>query len=201
MDLDNKTVLKVPPANIGQLELEFDMRPIYELEARQREIANVSKVTAPELMQAFIDGYGHASRYAGKLELELKRTESLMEERKAIVYLDEAPRILREKRVVRESNPGGSEDQRKAVLALDVNYMALRDNHDHIEAAVELMRTKMKLFEMSYQSVKKVYDSLSGSNALDGAGSRSGGYPTGGKTDYGSFTVDHGEVQIGKPRY
>jgi hypothetical protein len=188
--------LTVPAAEPSKADLEFDMVDVFKLESREREIGTMDKVQAPELMQAFINGFGHVSRHLAKLELELKRAENAMEVRKASVYLDEAPRILREKGVVRESNPGGSEDQRKAVLAQDKSHQDLKDRHDQIEAATRYMELKLKFFEMAYQAVKKVYDSLSGLNA---AAIRSSSYSTTGGPPIPARTS--GGHVLGTPRY
>lgn len=192
MKLDDKN-LTVPAADPAKDDLIFEMAEVFNLEAREREIGTMDKVQAPELMQAFINGYGQVSRHLSKLELELKRAENALEVRKATVYLDEAPRILREKGVVRESNPGGSEDQRRAVLAQDEKHQSLKDRHDQIEAACRFLELKLKFFEMAYQAVKKVYDSLSGINA---ANLRSGSYSQGG----GSNQIPSG-LTVGNPRY
>lgn len=188
--------LTVPSANPEKVDITFEMTDIFKLEAREREIATMDKVQAPELMQAFIDGYNQAGRYLAQLELELSRAENAMEVRKASVYLDEAPRILREKGVVRESNPGGSEDQRRAVLAQDKIHQDLKERFDKIEAATQYLTLKLKFFEMSYQAVKKVYDSLSGVNT---SALRSGGYSQGGGPPIPTRAPD-GYI-VGKPRY
>jgi hypothetical protein len=145
---------------------KFDIEQLYHLESRTREVGFVNKVTAPELMQAFIDGYGIAARACVELEWELTQAKKHLEERKAVVILDIAPKYLQEKGLVRPSNPAGSEDQRKAVLARDEQYKSLYDRQAMIEAAVAFLETKKKTFESSYQAVKKVYDSLSSVNAL-----------------------------------
>lgn len=199
MNLDAKQ-LTVPAADSKKADLVFNMEEVYKLEAREREIATMDKVQAPELMQVFVEGYGQISRNLAKLELELSRVENALEVRKATVYLDTAPQILREKRLVRESNPGGSEDQRKAVLAQDQEHQALVERRDQIEAACRFMELKLKFFEMSYQAVKKVYDSLSGLNVA--ANSRSSSYSTGGGTPIPTEVEVNGtRLMVGRPRY
>ncbi|WNM70290.1 hypothetical protein [Myxococcus phage Mx1] len=201
MDLEQPTTtLVVPSGSPNSPAKEIGMSEIYKLEARKQEIANVNKVTAPELMQAFINGYGHASRALVVLEYELQLAQKYMEERKAIVYLEEAPRILKEKGLVRPANPSGSEDQRKAVLALDKEYGQLQNRYYQIEAAAELLRTKAKGFEQAFQAVKKVYDSLSSVNALSGAGAAQ--LASGNASQIRSVSGDgQPPLAVGKPRY
>jgi hypothetical protein len=198
MELNLGNVLIVPSGTPGLDDKRIEMGDIYKLEARQQEIAIVNKVTAPELMQAFIDGYGHASRAQIQLEWELTQALKHADERRAVVYLDIAPKTLQEKGLTRPNAPAGSEDQRKAVLALDKDYQSLQDRVSMIEAAVEFLKTKTKAFEMSYQSVKKVYDSLSTVNALANAQPR-GAFSAGSYND-GPEPVP-ATFKVGNPRY
>lgn len=166
MELSLGGILVCPAGNPGRNDLKFEMQDMYRLESRQQEIATVNKVTAPGLMQAFIDGYGHAARVHVQLEWELDQATKHMNERKAVVFLEVAPEYLQKNNLVRAANPSGSEDQRLAVLARDKEYQSLSDRVSMLTAAVEFLKVKMKKFEMSYQAVKKVYDSLSSTNAL-----------------------------------
>lgn len=193
MDLSVGNLLKCPAGTPGTPDRAIEMAEIYRLEARKQEIATVNKHNAPELMQSFIDGFGHAARAAVQLEWELNQANKYAEERKAIVYLEVAPAYLQEKGLVRAANPSGSEDQRKAVLARDKEYMALQDRVAMIEATNEYLRLKMKGFEMAYQAVKKVYDSLSNTNAV--------AYGVTKLTGAAAFVTDGEALVIGKPRY
>lgn len=166
MELSLGGILVCPAGTPGRDDLRFEMKDMYKLEARQQEISLVNKVTAPGLMQAFIDGYGHAARAHVQLEWELDQANKHLNERKAVVFLEVAPDYLQKHNLVRAANPSGSEDQRLAVLARDKEYQALSDRAAMLVAAVEFLKIKMKKFEMSYQAVKKVYDSLSSNNAL-----------------------------------
>lgn len=202
MQLEIGKLLICPAGTPNTPDKTFEMGEIHALEARQQEIATVSKVTAPELMQAFINGYGHSSRTQIQLEWELTQALKHLEERRAVVNLDIAPAYLQEKGLTRPSNPAGSEDQRKSVLAKDKEYGLLQDRVAMIEAATEYLKTKTKSFEMSYQSVKKVYDSLSSINALTNGAARQvtgGGASPYVSPDEPSFPAPN--YGIGKPRY
>lgn len=190
MELSLGNTLICPAGTPGTADKSFDMKDVYRLEARQQEIATVNKVNAAELMQAFIDGYGHTSRALVQLEWELNQANKYAEERKATVYLEVAPSFLQANGLVRAANPSGSEDQRKAVLARDKEYLALQDRVAMIEAATEFLRLKMKGFEMSYQAVKKVYDNLSSVNVV-----------ANGQTRPAGADVYRSTSEIGKPRY
>lgn len=166
MELSVGNLLICPSGTPNTPDLKFEMMEIYKLEARQMEIANVNKVTAPELMQAYINGFGATTRILTQLEWQLTQAKKYQDEREAIVKLDVAPEYLAKKGLTKPNNPAGSEDLRNAVLARDDEYKLLSDRVAMLEAATELLKQKAKGFEMSYQAVKKVYDSLSTTNAL-----------------------------------
>lgn len=191
MELSIGRILVCPAGTPGHADKQIEIVDLYRLEARQNEIASVNKVTAPELMQAFINGYGIASRALIQLQYELAVANKHIEERKAILILDVVPQVLKEKGLVRPSNPAGSEDLRKSVMIQDKEYRELKDRVDMIETAVEFLKVKAKGFEMAYQSVKKVYDNLSSINAL-----------TVNRPSSASTYMDTSEqAAIGKPRY
>lgn len=141
--------------------LELDLSEINLLESRKIEVASVTKSKAAELMSAMERGYSQiASVLIPQVQWELTQAESVADQRKAVVMLDDAPRILREKGLVTAKNPSGSADQRENILALDKEYQGLRNTVEMLDAVYELLKGKMRGFEMSYQAVKKVYDSL-----------------------------------------
>lgn len=196
MELNLGNVLRCPSGTPGTADKVFEMEELHRLDVRREEISRVNKVTAPELMQTFVDGYGIATRILVQLEWELAQARKFADERKAVVYLEVAPKFLQEKGLVRAANPSGSEDQRKSVLALDNEYQKLNDRLSMIEAALGYLKLKAKQFEMSYQSVKKVYDSLSSVNAL-----ANGVNAPGGASPYQSSSETNAPMQVGKPRY
>ena len=152
-------IIHIPRGTPGAGQLTLDMREIYQLEVRKQEVATVTKFKAQELLYLMEKGYSAISTdMLPKVLLELNNARDAAEARKAVVMLDVAPVVLREKKLTKESNPGGTADQRESVLALDEEYRALKKTVDQLEAVYEWLKGKMKGFEMSYQSVKKVYD-------------------------------------------
>lgn len=201
MELSLGNVLKCPSGTPGVEDRTIEMAELYRLEARKQEIATVNKANAAELMQAFIDGFGLAARAVVQLDWELTQATKFAEERKAVVYLEVAPAFLQEKGLVRAANPSGSEDQRKAVLARDKEYLSLQDRVSMIEASAAYLKLKMKGFEMSYQAVKRVYDNLSNTNAVAyGVSKPAGATEYVGDVERNTF-VDPTKITIGKPRY
>jgi hypothetical protein len=163
MSLIVNTTWKCPKGK-GNGTIDFDLQEVYILEQRKNQIGQVTKVTAPDLMQAFERGYSTVGRFYNEAEAELADCRMLLEKRKAIVATDIAPDKLKAKGLTNAKNPAGSVDLREAIVAQDDEYLALVERRDAIEAMVGLLKIKMRGFEMAYQSVKKVFDSLSGLN-------------------------------------
>lgn len=161
-----RTELIIPAGNPELPDRHIDMVNLYQLESRKQEVATVNKMYAPELMRAFEQGYGLASRAMVGVRLEIDRAKEALNKRKAVVMLDIAPTVLREKGLTTKASPAGAVELREAVLSSDEIYLDLLDRFNRLEAAYELLKIKAKGFEMSFQSVRKVYDDLSKVNIL-----------------------------------
>lgn len=161
-----KTELIIPSGNPELPDKHIDMTKLYELEARKQEVAMVNKMRAPELMRAFEQGYGLAARAMVGIRLEVDKAKEALNKRKAIVTLDIAPDVLKKKGLTTKASPAGSVEMREAVLANDEEYLSLLDRANRLEAAYELLKVKSKGFEMSFMSVRKIYDDLSKVNML-----------------------------------
>lgn len=159
MIFDESTVISVPRGLPDLVNMEFDLKEILQAEKRKQEAAYVNRDTAQELMHTFNEAYCSVFKIITKISLEYQKAQQEINKRKAIVLLDIAPEELKRRNLVTAKSPGGSEDLRTAVLSLDDKYNALLDRADAIKAFLNFMKIKAKGFEMSYQSVKKVYDS------------------------------------------
>lgn len=158
--LIESTLLYCPKGD-GLDHLKIDLAQIYTLESRKIEAATVNKTKAPELMNAMERGYSELSQIIPHVEYELSVAQDMANQRAAIVNLDEAPRILKEKGLVTARNLAGSADMREAVLHQDQEYLKLKDRVEQIKAIAEFLKGKRKGFEMIFSQVKKIYDSLS----------------------------------------
>lgn len=139
-------------------EFSVDMTELRRLEGRQSLAAGVGRMEALALMSDMKDGYEIAGTLKATLGLELDRAKSAANMRRAIVYLDVVPDVLRAKGVASARSPGGSEEQREAVLALDKESAQLQDYTAQIQSARELMAVKMEGFRMTYSTVKRNFD-------------------------------------------
>lgn len=150
------TTLQVP-AGDGGPGFELAMEKIYRAQQRLDEIAIVNDHKAPELISCFARAYADLTDYISRVTSEVVKAQNAVATRKATVLLDEAPRVLREKGVLSSRSPGGSEDQRQAVLDLDVVYCTLRDRLQQLEAYVALLKGKQKDIENGYLAVRKMF--------------------------------------------
>ncbi len=189
--------LTVPAGTPGAQPIQIDITEIVSLEARKNEVANVTKAKAPELMSAMERGYSAAARLLTNITWEVKKAEDAVEKRKSIVTLEVAPQYLQSRGLVTTRSPGGSEDQRTAVLATDTEYMSLRENVDRLKAVQEYLRVKVKGFEMAFSAIKKVYDTLNAYGMVEGADRK---FP-GSSNDAVQPGTTPSSTAIGKPRY
>lgn len=149
-------LLVCPSGDPNRTSLKFEMAEVLQVEARINEVAYVTPEKAPELLSTFNRTFLDLTRKISLVELERQKAVREANKRKSVVILDEAPRILREKNLTKDSNPAGSADLREAVLNNDDPYLNLLERVDQISAIHELLRGKLKAIEMAYTSVKKI---------------------------------------------
>lgn len=193
MQIELGTLLRVPRGTANTTPLEFDLKNVFGLEKRKDEARYVNSGTAPELMAVFNDGYCEVKKMMNLVNYEYILAKNAADKRKAIVALDVAPQILKDKGLIRTGAPAGSEDLRKAVLDLDNEHSALMEKVAALEAAYEYLAIKAKGFEMAYHAVKKTYDSV-----------RSGLGDSSHALSINTSEIDHLNIEsgiIGKPRY
>jgi hypothetical protein len=156
------------PRGDGKGTLTIPMSDIFRWEGRMVEVASVTPMKAPELLSTMNKAWLEAGRVVIALEYQLVQAKKAASERKAVVLLDEVPKVL----AAKGFNPArAGEDMRNAVLAQDADYQAALDRQANIEAVAELLRLKQKGFENSYTSVKKIL----GTNPANLPGQKFGG--------------------------
>jgi hypothetical protein len=152
---DAKTCSMIVPVP-GAAPLALPLKEIFHAEERVKEVAFVNAHKAPELLACFNIAYLDINDHLSRLELALHMVQKAAKERAAIVILDEVPRILKEKGISTARSPGGSEDQREAILAQDAVYSACVDRVEQVKAMLTLMKGKKEAIVMAYNSVKKI---------------------------------------------
>lgn len=138
------------------MSVEVDISYLYEIEARIPEVASVTLVKAPELLASLNVAYAKAARDVSLLKMAQDQASKRVSQAKAVVLLDRAPAILREKGLTSAKSPSGSEDLRQAVLDMDADYILACDELSMAKAYGLLIQGKLKAIEMAYTSVKKI---------------------------------------------
>lgn len=134
----------------------LDMGEIYQAEARVKEVAIVNAHKAPELLAVFNMAFLTLNDHLRKLEMCLNEADKKARQIRSVIILDKVPEILKAKGLASARSPGGSEDQRQAVLDADADYTAARDRVELIRCMIELLKGKRQAFEMAYTSIKKL---------------------------------------------
>jgi hypothetical protein len=144
------TTLSLPSATKDLPDRILNLGEILTAEARQREVAMVTPVKAPELLYTFNYAWLETDKLVKGLAADLVKAKAQVEKRKARILLYEAEDFLKTR------NVASTKDSRDAVIVLDPEYETLQDRVDQIFAAQEWLKGKMKSFENSYSSVKKI---------------------------------------------
>lgn len=126
--------------------------------ARIGEIQHVTSLKAPELLATFNKAWRDAAELYAAASLDHVEAIRKVGKVKAIILLDKAPGILKDKGLASARAPGGSEDFRQAVLDTDPDYTHAQEVSDKIECIMELLKGKQKAIEMAFTSVKKIMD-------------------------------------------
>lgn len=144
-------------------EFSLDMTALRSLEARQFGAAGAGRIESLVLMGAMKDGYKEAGDLRVKVGVELENARTSLATRKAIVRLDLAPEILRQKGLTSSRSPNGTDTQKEDVILTDQVCVRLSRFITELEALRELLHIKMETFRMTYSTVKRnVDDSLAG---------------------------------------
>jgi hypothetical protein len=139
-------------------EFSVDLTELRGLEARQAEASGCGRVVALGLMTSMKEGYELAATARANITLEMDRAQTALATRKAIVCLDLIPDILKAKGLATPGRPGGTAEQKEDILAVDKDYIALKNYIGQLEAARELMRIKMETFRMAFSTAKRNFD-------------------------------------------
>ncbi len=173
--------------------LAIDLAEVYELEARKDEIPSITKPRAPELMRALERGYSICGQFLAQVVAAVNRIDHARDRRKAVVMLDVAPRILKEK------GAGNNDASRSAIVDLDEEYGALQEQLLQAKALQELLKVKVRGFEMSFSAVKRVYDSVSNFSMDAGAAQNNRGGGVQFTTNFPSKFINNPSVTTGTP--
>lgn len=135
-----------------------DMRRVYKAEARFFELQFLTREKAGELLKTFIEAWRDAREGHAKAQEQLNKAKRRVRRVEGQIVLDKAVGVLEQKKLITSRSPAGSEDLRKAVVAVDDEYAAACEVVEMLEAIRDLLDTKAEALNMAYFSVKQVLD-------------------------------------------
>lgn len=148
--LTTSSELRVPAGNESKSDLVIDLSSIQHLEARQSEVATVTRAKAGELLSVYNKAWLDLHNLLARLEAEKNQAQRAVDQRKGVLILEVIPDKLKSLGI------SSAADTRTAVIDTDEEYRRLVDRLDQIEAVVMLLKGKAKSFENAYTSVKKI---------------------------------------------
>lgn len=153
-------IIVCPRAGTSVDAIAIDLRKILEAEQRMIEVQAVTPAKASELCTVFTISWRDLHQNICQLESEKVSALKIVDRRKAVITLEVMPQILKDKGL------SSNKETRESVLALDSELQAAQDVVDQISAIIELLRGKLKAFEWSYATVKKIMGSSDAFNYL-----------------------------------
>lgn len=144
------TELVCPRGKDGDTAMVIDLKALLASETRQEEVAFVTPQKAPELLAEFNRSWRDIHKLVIQLSSELLQAQKAVQRRKAILLLEEVPKVLKSKGLTT------NDANRDAIITLDDQFDRLQDKADQIKAVVEYLKGKLKTFENAYSSVKKI---------------------------------------------
>ncbi len=176
----------------------IDLKAILKAESRVIEVQAVTPTKAGELLATFNVSWRDLHQHIVFLEKEKNDAERSLNRIRSTIVLDKVPEILKAR------NLTNNEHHREAVVTLDPEYQEAEERMDIIEAISELLKGKLKSFEMAYTSVKKLLGE-SAFNYLNRNDHRTSGDT--GTRDIGEVSPDEKPAQgrsfsgFGSPKY
>ncbi len=149
LNIDKEGTLTCP-RGINHEHISIPIGNILAAEAREPEVAIVTKLKAPELLFSFNEAWRRCHDLIVLLTQCLNSAKKESNKRKGVVILEVAPTKLKEMEV------SSTADSRSAILDTDEEYLKLLDEQQQIEAAIELFKGKLKAFENAFTSVKAI---------------------------------------------
>lgn len=144
----------VCPHGSGEGEFRLSLDHIHRADARMQEVQSVTPLKAPELLTALNKAWLDVSRAALAVRQHRLKAENALKDRKAVVLMEDLPRILVEKQLGK-----ANEELREAVLVRDKEYRRLEERLQQLEAIEELLKLKARAFDNAFTAVKRIINS------------------------------------------
>ena len=149
IDLNETTLTYQNPQYLDQA-VSIPLEEILKAEARQDEVAFVTKMKAPELLTVYNKSIRDLKKYISQATAHLSKANKRVEDRKGVLTLEVIPARLAELKIA------STKDSRDAVISQDKEYSVLTEIVDEVTAVIQYLESKAKSFENAYSSVKKI---------------------------------------------
>lgn len=162
-------VLVVPSVHDDTKPLSLDMKTIHKAEARIHELAFITKAKAGEFVAFMTQAHREARDHRAEVKREWGRWKQRLKTLRGLVVLDRAPTILKQKELASSRSPAGSEDLRDSVVNTDAEYIRAVDKTLQVEAAFDLLDTKVETLRMAYFSAHALTKDFESKRDLSGS--------------------------------
>ncbi len=136
---------------------DIDFSFLVDGERRIDEVAIATKFKGSELMNLFNQAHLAAQKARSTLYARVQALEVTCDALAATIALEKAPAYLKERGLVSARSPGGSEDQRQAVVNSDPDYIAMRKRILNLKAGVEEYSIRARSMERCFSAVKCIF--------------------------------------------
>ena len=136
-------MLSVPRPQEGQSPFEIDLTLAYHGEASLPALASASSGNALSLIATFQRAYSSLARAYSLAYREVELATVMSRKRQAVLVLDMAPQILKEKGLSTARNAAGSADLRQAICYADDQYCKIENYRAAVESIKELVKLKL----------------------------------------------------------
>jgi len=146
----NEQAIVCPAGKRGEQPIVIDFGGVVQAHLRESEVAIVNKAKAPELLSTFNKAWRDLHDVISKLEAEKNKADREASFRASYITLEVAPQALKNR---------GLPINAKTIDAIingDEEYARLCEVLSEIKSVQEFLKGRMKSFENSYNSVKKI---------------------------------------------
>ena len=115
------------------------------------EIANITRLSAPEYIRDFIMAYDMTATMLSELTRTFLEAKAALDHAESIAYLEEAAEYLKKNEIK------DTADARKRYVDINPAVVECKDLVGRITAMDQLLKNKLTLFKAAHDDVKKIY--------------------------------------------
>ena len=129
----------------------LDVTGLVNYSRKVSEIANITRLSAPEYIREFIMAYDMTATMLSDLTRTFLEAKSALDHAESIAYLENASEYLQKNEIK------DTADARKRYVDIDPAVVECKDVVGRITALDQLLKNKLTLFKSAHDDVKKIY--------------------------------------------